>query len=161
MELKNNFYRVGDILKAIMEKNKKIGSIIKQNSVLNLWHEIIGPEIEKKTEPICIKGGTLYIKTESSTLANELSFREHMLKSRINSRIGELVVKKIVYRSGQVIKKKKKGNKQDMSVKKILNKNTIIKIKKACQNISDPELKIIMEKFLRQIASKGLIKRVD
>jgi len=155
MELRGEFWKVEDVLKEILDRNKNIGTLIKQNRALQLWGEIVEPGIAKATEPINIRGGKLFIKTESPILANELSLQEENFKNRINRIIGEQIVKKIVFKSGKIIKAKKE-NKNNICIERKLSKKTLEKIKEVSGQIRDPELRVLMERFLKQVAKRSL-----
>ena len=64
--------------------------------MLNIWEDIAGKVITARTKRIYLKDGVLHIYLTSSVLRNELMMLRDSLKSRINSRAGEEVVREIV-----------------------------------------------------------------
>ncbi|MBC7332912.1 MAG: DUF721 domain-containing protein [Actinobacteria bacterium] len=73
---------------------------IRQAKLFNHWCEIVGENISKKTEPRKLVNGVLYIQVVNSMWANELSLMCPKLIEKINSFVGEDVVKQIKFRVG-------------------------------------------------------------
>ena len=92
-EIENIGSIIGDVI-----KNLDIRSKLNISNVFNRWEEIVGPEIGKKVKPQRITRGTLYISVTTSTWANELSLMSGQLIKKINSFIGEEVVKNIRFK---------------------------------------------------------------
>jgi predicted nucleic acid-binding Zn ribbon protein len=67
-------------------------------NIFSHWEEIVGTEINKKARPEKIVRNTLYISVTSSTWANELRMMSGQLINRINSFIGEDIVKSIKFK---------------------------------------------------------------
>ncbi|HEY4696135.1 MAG TPA: DUF721 domain-containing protein [Candidatus Hydromicrobium sp.] len=84
---------IGDVV-----KNLDIRSELNISNIFNRWEEIVGAEIYKKTKPERITRGILYISVTTSTWANELSLMSGQLIKKINSFIGEEVVKSIRFK---------------------------------------------------------------
>jgi hypothetical protein len=64
------------------------------------WREAVGPRIADQTVPVSLEGGTLLVRTRSSTWASELS----MLSETILIRLRHMGVKveRLVFRTGKV-----------------------------------------------------------
>ncbi len=88
---------IGSIIKDVVE-NSGMKSKLNISKIFNRWKEIVGDEICKKTEPVRITRGTLYVSVSTSTWANELSLMSEQLVKKINSFIGKEVVKDIRFR---------------------------------------------------------------
>ncbi len=84
---------IGDVIKDL-----NIGSRLNISNIFNCWEEIVGSEIYKKAKPEKITRGILYISVTTSTWANELSLMSNQLIEKINSFIGEEVVKSIRFK---------------------------------------------------------------
>ena len=63
--------------------------------ILSLWPEVVPERIKKNTEPLKVKGGTLFVAAKSAAWANELTMLKTKLIARLNQAIGEEVVKDI------------------------------------------------------------------
>jgi len=82
---------LGDLIKEYrLEKG------LKEAAVLNIWENIAGKVITARTKRTYLKDGVLHIYLTSSVLRNELMMLRDSLKSRINSRAGEEVVREIM-----------------------------------------------------------------
>jgi predicted nucleic acid-binding Zn ribbon protein len=92
-----SFEDIGSIIGEVI-KESNMGHRLKISNIFNNWEEIVGTEIYKKTKPERITGGTLYVSVSTSIWANELSLMSDKLIEKINSFVGEEVVKNIRFR---------------------------------------------------------------
>jgi len=88
---------IGSIIKDVV-KSSGMKSNLNISNIFNRWKEIVGDEICKKAKPFRITRGTLYVSVATSTWANELNLMSDQLIKKINSFIGEEVVKGIRFR---------------------------------------------------------------
>lgn len=93
----NEIDNIGNIIKDVVKK-MDIKKKLNISNIFNRWEEIVGMEISKKAKPERITRGILYISVTTSTWANELSLMSGQLIQKINSFIGEEVVKNIRFR---------------------------------------------------------------
>ena len=68
---------------------------LKEAAVLNIWEKIAGKVITARTKRTYLREGVLHIWLTSSVVRNELMMLRDALKSQINSRAGEEVVREI------------------------------------------------------------------
>ena len=68
----------------------------KEAAVLNIWENIAGKVITARTKRTYLKDGVLHIYLTSSVVRNELMMLRDALRSQINSRAGEEVVREIM-----------------------------------------------------------------
>ncbi|HPH75757.1 MAG TPA: DUF721 domain-containing protein [Bacteroidales bacterium] len=92
---RNKTITLGEALGELI-KEYRLEKGLKDAAVLNIWEEIAGKVITARTKRIYLKDGVLHIYLTSSVLRNELMMLRDSLKSRINSRAGEEVVREIV-----------------------------------------------------------------
>ena len=82
---------LGDLIKEYrLEKG------LKEAAVLNIWENIAGKVITARTKRTYLKDGVLHIYLTSSVVRNELMMLRDALRSQINSRAGEEVVREIM-----------------------------------------------------------------
>lgn len=93
----NKIDNIGNIIDDVVKK-MDIKRKLNISNIFNRWEEIVGAEIYKKTKPERIIRGILYISVSTSTWANELSLMSGQLIKKINSFVGEEVVKNIRFR---------------------------------------------------------------
>lgn len=74
----------------------KIGSRLKEASIINVWNSVTGKAISSRTTRVYIKDGILHIYLNSSVVKNELLMLRETLKEQLNKRVGETVVKEII-----------------------------------------------------------------
>ncbi|HOT16999.1 MAG TPA: DUF721 domain-containing protein, partial [Bacteroidales bacterium] len=89
---RNKTITLGEALGELI-KEYRLEKGLKDAAVLNIWEEIAGKVITARTKRIYLKDGVLHIYLTSSVLRNELMMLRDSLKSRINSRAGEEVVR--------------------------------------------------------------------
>ncbi len=69
---------------------------LKEAAVLNIWESVAGRVITARTKRTYVRDGVLHIYLTSSVVRNELMMLRDALKSQINSRAGEEVVREIM-----------------------------------------------------------------
>lgn len=69
---------------------------LKEAAVLNIWEKIAGKVITARTKRTYLREGVLHIWLTSSVVRNELMMLRDALKSQINSRAWEEVVREII-----------------------------------------------------------------
>lgn len=74
----------------------KIGSRLKEASIIKVWNSVTGKAISSRTTRVYIKDGILHIYLNSSVVKNELLMLREALKEQLNKRVGETVVKEII-----------------------------------------------------------------
>ncbi|OPL17526.1 MAG: hypothetical protein AVO38_00655 [delta proteobacterium ML8_D] len=92
-EIKNIQSVIDEVVKEL-----NIESKLRISRIFNNWEKIVGSVISKKARPKRLTGDTLYISVESSTWASELSLMSGQLIDKINSFIGEDLVKNLRFR---------------------------------------------------------------
>jgi hypothetical protein len=70
----------------------------KEFRLLQSWSEVMGPMIANRTDDIRIYEGVLYVQLSSATLRTELGFAKAKIIQSLNDKIGEIIVKDIVFR---------------------------------------------------------------
>jgi predicted nucleic acid-binding Zn ribbon protein len=73
-----------------------LGPKLKEASVIKIWEGVTGKAIAARTKRIFIKEGVLHIYLTSSVVKNELMMLRETLRSQINSKAGEEVVREIM-----------------------------------------------------------------
>jgi predicted nucleic acid-binding Zn ribbon protein len=81
---------LGDLLNAL-----GLGKKLKQYEAVRVWQDVVGEKIASVATPTKIINGTLIVKVEKSTWRNELSLLKREIIIKINSALGEEVVKDI------------------------------------------------------------------
>lgn len=95
------------------KSNRYISPNIKHKYVQHFldskWDEICGKNLSKNCSIYKIEGSDLYVKTANSMLANELYMMQDLFLQKINAYLlGRVIIKKVHFKSGGVIKRQQK-----------------------------------------------------
>ncbi len=92
---RNKTITLGEALTDLINEYK-LAAGLKEAAVLNIWQSVAGRVITARTKRAYVRDGVLHIYLTSSVVKNELMMLRDALKSQINSRAGEEVVRDIV-----------------------------------------------------------------
>lgn len=93
---------LGTVVDALLH-DLKIGIKKDRSDLQALWPEIAGTSLSPHTRPRLLRGGTLCVWVDDSTLASEVIHRfQGTLLKRTQAALGEDTVKKIIVRVGQL-----------------------------------------------------------
>ena len=67
-----------------------------------LWDNAVGKKIAKHARPSSIKRGVLVVKVSDSVWVQELEFRAHEIRERINRALQREAIKEIRFRIGEL-----------------------------------------------------------
>jgi predicted nucleic acid-binding Zn ribbon protein len=87
--------RLADALGRVLQTSG-IADRVKQTEVINVWPELVGPEIAAVTRAISVsEDGTLFAVARSHAWMNELTFMEADLLTSINRVTGKRPIRRI------------------------------------------------------------------
>jgi predicted nucleic acid-binding Zn ribbon protein len=92
---RNKTITIGEAL-ADLIREYKLAPRLKEASVINIWEGLTGKVIAARTKKIYIRDGILHIYLNSPVVRNELMMLRESLRSQVNSKAGEEVVREIV-----------------------------------------------------------------
>ncbi len=75
--------------------NLGIQKKLREYDAVRFWDDIVGDHIAKATTPVRIVQGVLVVKVKTSAWRNELTLQKNALIERLNTAIGERVVRDI------------------------------------------------------------------
>jgi hypothetical protein len=109
-----DFTRVGDLIPAELRETQSGASSAGEPALARpapgvghpeparllalVWSEAVGKEVAANSEPVHLQRGRLIVAASSSVWAQTLQFMEETIKSRVNERLGNLVVEHIQFR---------------------------------------------------------------
>ena len=96
MRKKDNMRNVGELIKKVLDKHKLSDKLIEYDAI-DIWKEIIGKQLSIYISDEKIYKNKLYIKTNSSSLRNELSYKKTDLISQINTKVGKNLISDIIF----------------------------------------------------------------
>jgi hypothetical protein len=88
---------LSEALEALMARLGLSGRASAARAV-ELWEEVAGPEIARKTAPSRVIDGVLYVDAESAIWASQLTLMRFELVERLNARIGGATIRDIRFR---------------------------------------------------------------
>lgn len=86
--------RAGEVLEALVAR-MEFRDRLRDYAVFPIFEEEVGPEIARRTEPLRIEDGKLFVAVESSAWMQELHFLKDEIRERLNRRVGAPVVREI------------------------------------------------------------------
>lgn len=95
MSKRDNTQKLSSIINKVINKNN-LRHKIDQLSIIDIWRDIIGENIQKYVKEEKVKDYTLYIKLKSSVVRNEISYNKSRIIEKINKKIGKQAIKEIV-----------------------------------------------------------------
>tara|TARA_R110000868_G_scaffold21846_2_gene90462 strand:+ start:604 stop:894 length:291 start_codon:yes stop_codon:yes gene_type:complete len=85
-------------LKQLVDKMLRsygLGDKLDEMSLVKSWEELVGKMIANHTKEIYFNKGVLFVRLDSSTLRQELSYVKSDLIQRLNEKAGKVMVKDI------------------------------------------------------------------
>jgi len=79
------FARVGDVLPAVL-KRLGLDQKFKDQQILGLWPEVVGPQLAQRTRAMRIDRGVLFVHVTHGAWMQELHFMEAALVGRLRER---------------------------------------------------------------------------
>ena len=92
----SNTNTLSSLIRKIL-RNPKLSERLDKLDVLEVWNDIIGPNLQKYVTDSKVYKGKLFIKLKSSTLRNEFSYKKTEIINQINSRLGKKIIVDIIF----------------------------------------------------------------
>lgn len=155
--------KLGDLLQ---KKYKQLDINLKlTESIIKIYYkDIVGPEIYKISNPICIKGKTLFIGVKNSVWAHHLLFFKEEIIKKINSKFKKKIIKDLKFMVSDEECKEELNNNEDYYTEINLSefnlpKEKIMWIEKVCSNVTDKMLKKKLKEVMKKDAIYKMHKR--
>ena len=147
-------YSIREVLNEWLSKNRKVGYRIKEARSIALWETIPDEYVKSHSSAKVIKEGILTVHTDSPVLANELSLRERELRDLLNGKLGEQLVKKIVFKPGYVHTDTDEKNRDAKTVRKI-GIDTLKKVDDTVESVNQEEIREVLRRLFISSAERG------
>lgn len=89
--------KLGEALDQMFE-TYNIKSKADQTSIINMWEELMGKTIARRTKKIFFKGNILYVELTSAPLKQELLLAKEKIIGLLREQVGEKAVADIIFR---------------------------------------------------------------
>ena len=88
--------RVDTVLAAVLEKHG-VKEQVERMSVLDLWPELVGEHVARVTRAKSVSEATLFVEVRTSAWLMELNLMKGDFLARVNDRLGDVPLKRIVF----------------------------------------------------------------
>lgn len=88
---------ISDVIKEVLKK-QNLNKGMLENRAVHYWEKVLGPSVARATHKIYVSNGILYVEMTSSVLRNELMMWKDKIRDNLNTAIGELIIRDIVFR---------------------------------------------------------------
>jgi|TARA_B110000858_G_scaffold168054_1_gene196335 hypothetical protein len=92
----SNTNTLSSLIRKIL-RNPKLSERLDKLDVLEVWNDIIGPNLQKYVTDSKVYKQKLYVKLKSSSLRNEFSYKKTEIINQINSRLGKKIIVDIIF----------------------------------------------------------------
>jgi len=149
-----NPIRVGSILEEYLARHPRMRYEVKAKEAVSRWPLLVDEYVRLHTEAVVVKDRVLFVHTDSSALASELTLREEEHRNRLNRALNMELVRRIVFKSGRV----SSPGRHAPSLRDFpshLTAEHAKKIEAAVQHLEEEELREVMRRLLREMAERG------
>jgi hypothetical protein len=151
---------IGEILfKAL--KRRGMASKLEENSLFKFWTQAVGPQIAAQTQPDCLRGGTLFVKTTSSVWLQQLHFMKEEIRLKLNELSGKEAIKEIRFSVGHKLAKAKAEENYPATKKIALKERDKRMIEETTGAIADQELAAIIKRVMQVEISRRRQREVE
>jgi hypothetical protein len=153
MRKKNTLLRIQSIGEILFKALKRRGLAVKleDNAILKLWPKAVGSQIAEQSQPDCLRGGTLFVKTVSSVWVQQLHFMKEDIRRKLNELAGKETIKEIRFTVGhELMNKRAKSDADAAHLKKSFLKDRDKKMIADCtDSLADRELAAIFKRVMQ------------
>ena len=139
---------IGEVLFSVLKK-RGLTSKLEENALMKLWPKAVGPQIASKTQPDCLRNGTLFVKTISSVWVQQLHFIKEEIRSKLNELSGKSTIKEIRFLVGHTLVQEKTKENVSLTKKTILKKRDKEMIAECTAALADRELADIFKRVMQ------------
>ncbi|MFC1560237.1 DUF721 domain-containing protein [Candidatus Margulisiibacteriota bacterium] len=107
---------IGKILEVNAKNAPAISRVLDEVRVFSAWEKAVSGKIAANSSPEKFVAGTLYLKAKSSTWAQELSLIKETLLEKMNSVLGQEVIRDMKFKTGTILGQPKE--KENLSLTK-------------------------------------------
>ena len=149
-----SYEKIGHVLDAYLSHHPRMKYEVKSREAVMIWPDIADEYVRLHTEAVMVKDRILYVHTDSSALASELTLREEEFRGRLNRALKMALVQRIVFKSGRVVHGRKNGEEKKAPPQPLTAK-TLKEIEGMVQNVREKELREALKRFLKETAMRN------
>jgi predicted nucleic acid-binding Zn ribbon protein len=99
--MSKKIHRIGKVLQKTLRR-MDLQVKLEGYRVWLFWHDIVGEQIAKRTQPERLTNGILFVRVSSSTWMQQLQTMKPILLEKIRGRVKDAVIEDIRFRLGKV-----------------------------------------------------------
>jgi hypothetical protein len=151
---------IGEILFRAL-KRRGMAAKLEENALLKFWPKAVGPQIASQTQPDCLRGGTLFVKTTSSVWVQQLHFIKDEIRAKINELSGKEAIKEIRFLVGHKLAQAKAEANHPVTKKLVLKERDKKMIAETTAAVADPELAAILKRVMQVEISRRRQREIE
>lgn len=109
--------RLGDAMGGFARRADR-GDGLATARVTDVWEEVVGEQVSRHTAGITLRDGQLLVRVDSHAWAAELETMHETLKERVNSVLGETLVRGIRFTVSRMVADERRREEQVISARK-------------------------------------------
>jgi len=86
-----------DVVRQVL-KEQHLDGKLNDKHIIEAWSVVLGKNISNYTTHLEVKNRTLYVKLSSSVLRHDLFLSRHEIKTALNQKVGQDVIREIIFR---------------------------------------------------------------
>ncbi len=130
---------------------------MKDRPLIDAWNQAVGPQIGSKAQPDRLRDDVLYVRVSTSVWMHELQFMKQDIIAKLNGILGGNPVTQIRFFIGEVEALPAKRDEQALLVDaRNLKPEEKGFIAGAIADVTDPELREILERAMTRSIQRGL-----
>jgi hypothetical protein len=126
---------------------------VKTREAVRVWPELVDEYVRRHTQAVLVRDRVLYVHTDSSTLAAELTMREKKLREGLNRALKTPIIGRILFKAGHVAAPEG-GERYDTPPNSVPTMKTLNKIDATVKDVHDEELRETLRRLLKSVASR-------
>jgi predicted nucleic acid-binding Zn ribbon protein len=88
---------IAEIIGDFMQQEDIEDAVLEQKA-LRLWHQVVGPGVNRMTTERFVDNGVITVKISSAALRNDLMLSRSAIIAQLNQLVGKPVIREIVFR---------------------------------------------------------------
>ncbi|MBX7202315.1 MAG: DUF721 domain-containing protein [Bacteroidia bacterium] len=97
MKRKSNDQPLADVIDHLLHQYG-LSAKYREFKLLQSWAELMGPMVAKRTDEVYIRDGVLFVKLNSASLRNELSYNRSKMVELLNEAAGKQIIHDIQFK---------------------------------------------------------------
>ncbi|NCA86694.1 MAG: DUF721 domain-containing protein [Clostridia bacterium] len=92
-----NVVSLGDAIRIVLNEYR-LEQKFNEAGLINSWQQVVGTMIARHTVQLRVSRRTLFVKVDSASLRNELTYAREKIKTALNKEAGSDVIDEIVFK---------------------------------------------------------------